>query len=127
MVPEFLYERPEKTDNTRLNDYEAVKYINNPKVKQIQIRESYGFDYGDFSIDFIFGEPGGNGWDDMVEFKNPITPDKVRLVQKDCWLKSNERSWLKWIMSDYLGLPIDEASVDNEIKNCVGLYEFIQI
>ena len=90
------------------------------------ICESCGFQYEDFEIDFIFGEPDGDDWDGIVYFTNPITPDKVRLVQKNCFLEPDEKAYLRRIMLE-LGLSIDEVNVDNEIKNCVGLYEFIEI
>ncbi len=118
----------EHSDHARLNDYKVVKgrHLAAPGVKGIQVRESVGFQYEDFEIDFIFSEPDGDVWDDILNFVNPITPDKVRLVQKNCPLLPEEKEYLECIMQES-GLPTDKASVDNEIKNCVGLYEFIQI
>lgn len=123
VTPEFSEHNADK--NAHLNDYVAVRYVTSGR-KEIQIRESCGFQHEDFEIDFIFGEPDGDGWDDIVYFTNPITPDKVRLVQKNCFLEPDEKARLRMIMLE-LGLSIDEVNVDNEIKNCVGLYEFIEI
>ena len=115
VAPEFSEYNADK--NAHLNDYQG---------SDIRIRESCGFQYEDFEIDFIFREPDGERWDGIVYFTNPITPDKVRLVQKNCFLEPDEKACLRRIMLE-LGLSIDEVNVDNEIKNCVGLYEFIEI
>lgn len=123
MTPEFSGYETEHSDHAHLNDYKAVRNVSSGR-KEIQIRESCGFQYEDFEIDFIFGEPDGDDWDDIVNFTKPITPDKVRLIQKNCPLLPEEREYLESIMS-HLNLPTDKESVDKEINNCVGLYELI--
>ena len=117
VTPEFSGYESEYSDHARLNDYQG---------SDIRIRESCGFEYEDFEIDFNFREPDGEWWDDIVYFAKPITPDKVKLIQKNCFLEPEERGYLGRIMQE-LGLPTDEASIDKEIADCVGLYEFIEI
>ncbi len=110
--------RPSYKKHVRINDYGD---------SNISIRESCGFQGDNFEMDLRLTEPNGDCWSLYISFIKPITPDKVRLVQKNCTLTTEERKWtLEYIMQE-LGLPTDKASVDNEIKNCVGLYEFIEI
>lgn len=74
----------------------------------------------------VFNDPGSE-FDGLeyVRFINVLTPQKVKLVLKNCPLYSDERELLESIMR-HLNLPTDKTSVDNEINNCVGLYELIQ-
>lgn len=109
--------RPPYKKHVHIDDYEG---------SDIRIKESCGFEGDNFDIDLWLTEPNGDCWSLYISFIKPITPDKVRFVQKDCTLITEEKWMLKYIMQE-LGLPTDEASVDNEIKNCVGLYEFIEI
>ena len=61
---------------------------------------------------------------EYVRFINVLTPQKVKLVLKNCQLYSDERELLESIMI-HLNLPTDKESVDKEIENYVGLYELI--
>lgn len=115
-----------KTKHHRLSDYEAAEYLPDGKGKVTVETGCFNND-GYLTLDLTFSD--GEAWLGEVEFmaiKNPINSSRVRLVQKNCPLEPDERELLEDIMQE-LGLPTDKASVDNEIKNCVGLYEFIQI
>lgn len=74
---------------------------------------------------WYFNDPGSE-FDgiEYVRFINVLTPQKVKLVLKNCPLYSDERELLESIMS-HLNLPTDKESVDKEIENYVGLYELI--
>lgn len=79
------------------------------------------------AMELVFNDPGSE-FDgvEYVRFINVLTPQKAKLILKNCPPYLDERELLENIMR-HLNLPIDKESVDNEIKNCVGLYEFIEI
>ena len=79
----------------------------------------------DLAMELVFNDPGSE-FDgiEYVRFINVLTPQKVKLVLKNCPLYSDERELLESIMS-HLNLPTDKESVDKEIENYVGLYELI--
>ena len=114
-----------KTKHPRLSDYEAAEHL--PDGEGQVTVEAGGFNSdGYLTLDLTFSEgEDGIGGVEFIAIKNPINSSKVRLIQKNCVLEPDEREFLEDIMQE-LGLPTDKASVDNEIKNCVRLYECIQ-
>ena len=115
-----------KTKHPRLSDYEAAEHLPD-REGQVTV-EAGGFNSdGYLTLDLTFSEgEDGIGGVEFIAIKNPINSSRVRLIRKNCVLEPDEREFLEDIMNN-LGLSTDKASVDNEIKNCVGLYEFIQI
>ena len=79
----------------------------------------------DLAMELVFNDHGSE-FDgvEYVRFINVLTPQKAKLILKNCPLYLDERELLESIMR-HLNLPIDKESVDNEIKNYVGLYALI--
>ena len=114
------------TKHRRLNDYIWSDSYHDD-IKTASVEEVNWFCYtGDLVMDLSFSEPEEEDYDYSSEYiRFVLNPAMTRLVQKNCALSPDEIDVLKMDM-EVQGIPTDKNSVDNEIKNCVGLYEYIQ-
>lgn len=117
-----------RTKHPRINDYKTVsRDLWGKGENKTVFVENINYHVGncDLAMELVFNDPGSE-FDgvEYVRFINVLTPQKVKLVLKNCPLYSDERELLESIMR-HLNLPTDKESVDKEINNCVGLYELI--
>lgn len=112
----------------RINDYKTVsRDLWGKREDKTVFVENINYRTGncDLAMELVFNDPGSE-FDgiEYVRFINVLTPQKVKLILKNCPLYSDERELLESIMR-HLNLPTDKESVDKEIENYVGLYELI--
>ena len=114
------------TKHRRLNDYIwSDSYYDGTKTASVEEVNWFGYT-GDLVMVLSFSEPEEEDYDYSLEYvRFVLNPAMTRLVQRNCVLSPDEIDVLKMDM-EIQGVPTDKNSVDNEIKNCVGLYEYIQ-
>ena len=114
------------TKHRHLNDYVWSDSCRDD-IKTVSVEDVNWFRYtGDLVMDLSFDEPVEEGYDYSLEYiRFVLNPAMTRLIHKNCTLSPDEIDVLKMAM-EVQGVPTDKVSVDNEIKNCVGLYEYIQ-